>query len=124
MSDVIFSPGEVDLGIQNVHVISGEDFVGHTFLLTDPQTGHQTYRIEKPVLPSIAPDPQNGSYRVGLLPVRPYLDKGKETDRIEILSGHVIFTVAVSERFAELYRRFTSDIVVATPTSLNSILQS
>jgi hypothetical protein len=121
MSDVIFSP-EIDLGIQNVHVISGEDFVGHTYLLTDPQTGLQTYRIDKPVLPSIAPDPTNGSYRVGLLPVRPYLDKG--TERIEVLSGHVIFTVPVSERFAELYRRFTSDIVVATPTSLNSILQS
>jgi hypothetical protein len=103
-------------------VISGEDFVGHTFLLTDSQTGMQTYRIEKPVLPSISPDPQTGSYRVGLLPVRSYLDKG--TERIEVLSGHVIFTVPVSERFAELYRRFTSDIVVATPASLNSILQS
>lgn len=120
MSDGLYNPASIDLGIQNVHVISGEDIIGHTFLTTDPQTGIQTYKIEKPVMPNIGLDQTTGNYRVGLLPLRPYLDKAFAS--IDVLSGHVIYCTPVTERLKDMYRQFTSDIVVATPTNLNSLL--
>jgi hypothetical protein len=118
MTDV-FAPASLDLGIQNLHMISGEDIVGHTFLETDTVTGIQTYRVEQPVVPTMSQDPNTGAWRVGLLPLRPYLDK---TDKVELLSGHIMYVTPVGERFRAMYAQFNSNIIVAAPGSLNQIL--
>jgi hypothetical protein len=79
------------------------------------------YTIERPVMPNIQMDPSTGALRVGLLPVRPYLDK---VDKIDVLAAHVLYLVPVSERMAEIYQRFTSEIELVQPESLKTILQS
>lgn len=116
----LFVPGAIDLGVQNVHLLSGEDIIGHTFMITDAETGLQTYRVEKPVMPSVGLDQQSGSYRVGLLPLRPYLDK--IVGKVEFLSSHVMYLVPIPERMKTVYLQFVSEIIMAGPT-LDSILQ-
>lgn len=97
--------------VANVHLISGEDIIG---VVTETDEG---YRIEKPVIPNVAIDPQGTNFRVGLMPLRPYLD----LKDITIPRVHVIFAVKVAKNMAEVYRRFTSDIVVASPSDVPAI---
>jgi hypothetical protein len=106
----------VDLGVRNVHLLSGEDVIGHVFRV---QQGF--LRIETPVIPNTVMDQQTHQFKVGLLPLRPYLDKVKSVD---IAESGVIYHVEVGAQMANLYARFVSDIVLATPNALNTILNS
>lgn len=110
-----FFATSVDLGIVNVHLISGEDIIGHTFF----NTVDKLYTIERPLIPNIAMDQQSGRFQVGLLPLRPYLDG---TDKVVIPDSHVIYHIPVGDQMGSLYRRQTSNLVTATPGELNKIL--
>lgn len=96
---------QVDLGVQNVHLISGEDIIGRVWL----NESKGEYTIERPVMPTMAQDPQTGSYRVGLLPLRPYLPKIKD---VVIPRDRVLYTVAVSEQMQGIYTQTVSEIIV------------
>lgn len=117
----VFSPS-IDMGLQNVHLMSGEDIIGHVFLETDMQSGLQTYRVEKPVSPHYTQDPQTGAMRVGLGPLRPYLPKNSSS--VDLLTGHVVWIAPVEGRMKDAYTQFVSEIIVAAPSDLNSILGS
>jgi hypothetical protein len=105
----------VDLGVQNVHLMSGEDIIGHVFRLSDVKI----LRIENPVMPNIGIDPSNNNMRVGLLPLRPYLEKLKSVD---VPEANVLYFVEVGDRMGRLYAQYTSDLVIAGPGTLNDIL--
>ena len=105
----------VDLGVENVHLLSGEDIIGHVFHFPKDKL----FRIENPVMPNIAMDPQTNNYRVGLLPLRPYLEKIKQVD---VPDDNVMYHVPVGNKMGQLYLQFVSNIVVAPAGSLASIL--
>lgn len=113
MSDGLFVTS-VDLGIQNVHLLSGEDIIGHVFRF--PQ--EKTLRIENPVMPNIGLDPQTQNYRVGLLPLRPYLEKTKAVD---VSEDRVLYNVPVGDKMERLYQQYTSGLIVPQG-SLDQIL--
>lgn len=114
----IMSPS-VELGVCNVHLMSGEDIIGHVYLETDIQTGLQTYRIDKPVSPNVMMG-QEG-VRMALGPLRPWFPK--VTPRIDLLTGHVMWLApVVEERLRTAYQQFVSDIIVATPSNLSDVL--
>jgi hypothetical protein len=96
---------ERKLGVQNVHLVSGEDFIGTVFLSDD----EKTLTIQKPVIPIASQDPQSGNLRIGLQPIRPWLD----IKELPISVERVIFHVDVTGQMADIYRQFTSDIVIA-----------
>jgi hypothetical protein len=114
-ADGFFFNGDVDLGILNVHLISGEDIIGHVFF----NPAEQRYRIEKPVFPNVAMDPNNGQFRVGLLPLRPYLEK---LSHVDIQASMMIYAVPCGKQMETLYTQATSEIQIATPQTLSSIL--
>lgn len=98
-----FTVREQDLGVQDVHCSNGEDYIGKVFKVGD------NYRIERPVLPNIAQDPQTGQFRVGLLPVRPWMDK---VDSITIHTSQVMYLLPVPNRMLSAYNQFVSDLVL------------
>jgi hypothetical protein len=113
MSDLFVT--NVDLGVQNVHLLSGEDVIGHVFL----DESKKSLRIENPVMPTISQDQQNGNYRVGLLPLRPYLDKVKAVD---VPLSNVLYHIDAGERMRTLYTQFVSDIILPSSPNLSQIL--
>lgn len=113
MSDLFVT--SVELGVQNVHLMSGEDIIGRVFL---DQT-KQSLRIESPVMPTIGQDQPGGNYRVGLLPLRPYLGKVKSVD---VPLASVAYHVEVGDQMAKLYAQFVSDIVLPSSPNLSQIL--
>lgn len=117
--DGLISPS-IELGLCNVHLMSGEDIIGQVWLETDLQTGMQSYRIDKPISPQFFADPQQGM-RMALGPLRPYLPK--VLPRVDLLTGHVLWLAPITEgRLRDAYQQFVSDIIVATPGNLNDVL--
>ena len=100
----------VDMGVRNVHLLSGEDLIGHVFYFK----ADKNFRIETPVMPTMSQD-QQGNYRVGLLPLRPYLDK---IPHVDVPENNVLYEVPVGEKMGKLYAQFTSNIIVAGPGSI------
>lgn len=95
----------VELGIQLVHLTSGEDIIGRVSLDRD----NRLYHIERPVVPVHLPNPQDsGRMHISLMPFRPYV----ETD-LPIPAGFVMFTVDIVESMQKFYIQFTSNIQVA-----------
>jgi hypothetical protein len=92
------------LGISDVHLTSGEDIIGDVYKDRD------LYTIKKPVIPNVAFDQGNSKFHVGLLPLRPYLGT---IEQIEVPSAKVIYVVPVGKQMEQLYRQFTSDIILA-----------
>jgi hypothetical protein len=111
----------VDMGLLNVHLLSGEDIIGHVWLEIDAATGLQSYRVERPVSPSLSMDPQGG-VRVGLMPLRPYLPK--VVPQVDLLLGHVMWVTPIDGRMKDAYDRFVSDLIIATPSTLNEVLNT
>ena len=118
MSNDLFQPS-VDLGLLNVHLLSGEDILGHVFLETDTQTGMQTYKIERPATPMYMQDP-SGRPRMALAPLRPYLPKA--TGSIDVLAGHIVWMFPLDGQIKDAYTQFSSDLIVAAPSNLDTIL--
>jgi hypothetical protein len=116
-----FTASRIELGILNLHLVSGEDIIGKTTETYDPQTGIAAYEVANPVIPNIAmgqkPD-GNPSFRVGLLPLRPYLGGVKF---ISLPKAYVMFPIEVNKQMADLYTQFTSDIVIAQPGDMPKV---
>jgi hypothetical protein len=109
-----FTVTERDLGVLNLHLVSGEDVIGHVFDKTDPQTGGEYYVVKKPVIPNVGMGQgQDGqpAYRVGLLPLRPYLGNLPE---VEIAKAYVMYPVRVNPQMEKMYLEFTTGIVIAS----------
>lgn len=100
----------VDRGVRNVHLLSGEDIIGHVSYFPN----EKVFRIETPVMPTMSQDPQ-GNYRVGLLPLRPYLDKVSYVDVPEV---SILYDVPVGDKMGKLYAQFTSNVIIAGPGSM------
>lgn len=93
----------VELGIQLVHLTSGEDIIGRVFL------DGAVYRIERPVVPVHIPNPSDqGRMHISLMPFRPYVEKD-----LTIPESSVMFTVDIVESMQKFYIQFTSNIQVA-----------
>jgi len=108
----------IEMGLLNVHLISGEDVIGKVFF----DEKKMVYTIERPVMPNMQMDPNTRGIHVGLMPVRPYLDK---TEKIDVLASHVLYFVLVTGKMEEIYQRFTSEIqLVDMAPDLKTILQS
>ena len=117
MSDVIFSPTATSAGPQIVHLASGEDVVG----LVTYDEARSGYLIRGPVTPHVEVDPQKGTMRLGLLPIRPYYGSDK-TAEIFISSLHALYVSNLSTQMEDAYRQYHSKIVLPAGTSLSSLL--
>ncbi len=110
-----FTASRIEHGIVNLHLVSGEDIIGKVAEVYNPETGIAAYEVINPVIPNIAMGQNpNGtpSFRVGLLPLRPYLGGVKF---IEIPKAYVMYPVKVNRQMEDLYTQFVSDIVIAQP---------
>jgi hypothetical protein len=108
-------------GVHNLHLVSGEDILGKVTETYDPQTGIAAYEVTDPVIPNISMGQKPGgepSFRVGLLPLRPYLGG---TKLVSIPKAYVMFTIEVPEQMEKLYTSFTSDIVIAQPGDMPKV---
>jgi hypothetical protein len=100
--------------IVNVHLVTGEDIVG-AFGDLDADN----YTILKPVVPNISMDPSAQRFSVGMLPLRPYLGM---LESLTIERNKIVYAVAVNEQMVQLYRQFTSSIVIASPSEVPHVL--
>lgn len=109
-----FTVTERDLGVLNLHLVSGEDVIGHVYDRVDPLTRGESYVVKKPVIPNIAMDrgaDGQPSFRVGLLPLRPYLGNLPE---VEIAKAYVMYPVRINSAMEKMYLEFTTGIVIAS----------
>lgn len=125
MSKIIPSDGftetERDLGILNLHLVSGEDIIGRVFDKIDPATGGEFYVIDKPVMPNVAMgrgEDGQPSFRVGLLPLRPYLGN---LPQLELAKAYVMYPVRVNPQMEKLYLEFTTGISLAGPGDVSKL---
>jgi hypothetical protein len=103
---MIFFNGE----IVNVHLNSGEDIIG---AVTGSVSG--IYTIKRPVVPNVMLDPATNNFRVGLLPLRPYLGNVEE---VSIDESKVAYALECPEQMTKLYHEFTSNIYLASANEL------
>ncbi len=97
---------QTDLGIQNVHMVSGEDYLGH--LWYDPED--EQYIIERPIVINMGVS-ETGKFSVSPMPLRPYL---KKVDQLVVENTHVMWVKPVTDQMEELWRRFTSEVILPT----------
>jgi hypothetical protein len=99
-----------DAGIQNVHLTSGEDIIGHVYV------GRSTLLITQPMMPQFRADETGQKFQFGLIPYRFHLaqDKGLIVGKM-----HVVFHTAVNEDVVRLYTQYTSNIVIAPANVLD-----
>jgi hypothetical protein len=98
--------------VVNVHLVTGEDIVG-----AFDDLDADNYTIHKPVVPNISMDPDARRFSVGMLPLRPYLGM---LDSLTIERNKIVYVVPVNEQMVQLYRQFTSSIVIASPSDVPS----
>lgn len=113
MSDLFVTVEEK--GVQNVHLMTGEDVIGDVRRF--PKDG--IVRIMRPTMPHIAPAPDQSGYRVGLLPLRPYLGK---IDFVDVPEAQIAYMVPAGDKMTEMWRQYTSEISLAGPGTLNQLL--
>lgn len=109
---------QTNLGVRNLHMVSGEDYVGQVWY--DPES--EQYFVERPIIINVSFDPGTGKFSISPLPLRPYL---KKFDQLALENKDVMWILPVTEQMEELWRRFTSDIVVPSggiidPSSLRN----
>ena len=109
--------GGVDLGVMNVHLMSGEDIIGRAF----HDVAGKNWRVEMPTMPTMSQDPQSGHYQVGLLPLRPYLKD--KVPHVDIPDTSVAYAVEVGQQMSDLWTKATSNIQIAGPGSLSQLLK-
>lgn len=100
------SPSLKSLGVENVHLISGETIVGRVL---EGNAG-TWLTIERPMMPTIAPT-ENGKMMLSLLPLIPYMGM---IDKVDVLATNVMYRVPVNDRLLSLYTESTSNIKLAT----------
>lgn len=100
--------GYLDLGLRLVHLVSGEDVIGHVFQAQDGAV-----KIEKPVVPNIRTDGQR--FNVSLMPFRPYVDPDAS---LHVRGEHVIDVLELGAQMKDLYVQFTSNIKIAGPADI------
>jgi hypothetical protein len=115
-ADGFIESGVRDIGVCNIHLVSGEDIIGHVFDKTDPATGGEYYVINKPVIPNVGMDRDKETgqprFQVGLLPLRPYLGN---LPQVELAKAYVMYIVKVNPQMEKMYIEFTTGIVLAGP---------
>jgi hypothetical protein len=112
-----FTVTEIDLGILNLHLVSGEDIIGRVYDKTDPLTGGEYYVVDKPVIPTLGQG-EDGKLRVGMMPLRPYLGGLKQ---VELAKAYVMYPVKVNPQMEVMYTEFTSGILIATPGQVPTV---
>lgn len=109
--DGIFTPSGVEVGIRNVHLVSGEDIIGKVSAFED------YICIDAPRVPQLMQDPSGSQIRIALIPFRPYL---KKDETIKIPGDKVICVSEVTTQMEETYRNATSNLIL--PQARPSIL--
>ncbi len=121
-ADGFIEAGGHDLGILNLHLVSGEDIIGHVFDKTDLATGGEFYVVKKPVIPNIGMDRDKDTgqpkFHVGLLPLRPYLGNLPE---VELPKAYVMFPTRVNPQMEKMYLEFTTGIVIVSPSDVGKV---
>lgn len=109
-----FTVTEVDLGVRNVVLTSGENIIGRVWY----DANKHNYTIEKPVAPRVS-QAQANQVNIGFGPLRPW---SRDTERLSIKEEHVAYTIGVDEGLAKAYHEATSNIVLPDATDLTSLL--
>jgi hypothetical protein len=110
-ADIVGRPS-TDLGIQNVHLITGEDYLGHIFF--DPED--KQYIVERPIVPNVGFDQATERWQIAPLPLRPYL---KKVERVVLDDKHVMWILPVSESMEKMWHQATSEILIPSGGPLN-----
>jgi hypothetical protein len=100
------SQSETDIGVQVVHTVSGEDYLGHIY--RDLETG--AYLIERPIVVMMNAD-ATGRIQVVPMPLRPYL---QTVEQLDLAKEHVMWVKPVNEQLELIWRRATSDLILPT----------
>lgn len=98
----------VEIGVRNLHLISGEDILGFVYV------GANLVRVSDALIPNI--QTQDGkNFRVALMPYRPYLKRNVE---LEIPSRHIMFFGEVTDDMERLFREQTGRIVTTDSSTI------
>jgi hypothetical protein len=97
----------VDLGVQCVHIVSGEDYVGKVVYDQDGDS----YLIDRPIVVNVGFNPETQRFNISPMPLRPYL---KKVEQLVLESGHVLWLKPVTEGMEKLWQQTTSDIIIPT----------
>lgn len=107
---------ETDLGVQLVHLVSGEDYLGHVYF--DPEDDQ--YIVERPIMIHVGLDQATQRLQINPMPLRPYLRK---VDRVALDGDHVLWVKQVTEQMEDLWRQATSEIAIPTTGDLDKVLK-
>jgi hypothetical protein len=98
---VLSDKPQIELGLQCVHLVSGEDIIGKVWV------NDVGFTIEDPMIPQIRPNPNGQGVSIGLLPFRPFVE-----DALTIMATHVICVNRVNDQMQRLYAQYNSNIVI------------
>ena len=119
--DVIFppAPSSEPQMLRVMHLTTGEDIMGYISPRIEEGGGAIGYMVTDPVTPHIQMDPSSGGMRIGLMPLRPYI----EDKTVFIGAMHVVYVSEINEQLTNIYRQYHSNIVLPNSPSLADLLK-
>lgn len=106
---------QTDLGVQLMHLVTGEDYLGHIWF--DPEDAQ--YIIERPILINMAFDQEKQRLQIAPMPLRPYL---KKVQQLVLDTTHVIWILPVTDEMSQLWLQATSEVIVPSAGDLSRVL--
>ena len=98
-------------------------YVAKSTIIYNKNENTSKYIVKKPAIPNITAGQNTEgqpSFRVGLLPLRPYMGNVPE---IELPVAYVMYLVKVNPQMEKLYVEFTSSIILAPAGSVPLLAQ-
>ena len=102
---------KIEIGVQNVHTVSGEDFVGRVFYDSEDDV----YSIERPIVINVGFNPDTGRFSISPMPIRPYL---RQIEELSLEGDHVMWVLPVTEQLEQLWLQTTSNIILPDASHL------
>lgn len=119
-----FEAGSAHLGVINLHMGSGEDIIGDVTEIygDESKTVVVAYSVANPVIPNLGHtqgEDGNVKMRIGILPLRPFVDTTSAP--VEINRFHVAWTAPANEQMTALYNQMFNRVQVVGADVLNSL---
>lgn len=105
MSETVDTTTEIELGVIELRLITGESLIATTWLSRETNE----YILERPVVAVPRPAPSGQGITVSLNPIRPWCPTPA---RLPIFFSHVVYALPVSDDMAARYREMFSSIIM------------